>query len=130
ESCTGGFCTPDPFIASAGQKPPPRCRSVAGAEGRCLSTCLPDVKDRIDLLPRDSCASTERCVPCFDPTSSEPNAPTGACDIGCDDPNEPPLVLTCPWTGPPVLDPARFPAGDKLCGAAHCLPADIVPADL
>jgi hypothetical protein len=129
-TCAGGFCAPDTLIRSGAQTPPPRCTSIAGVEGRCLSTCLPDVAEQVDLLPRDTCAATERCVPCFDPTSAEPTAPTGACDIACDDPNDPPTLLECPWEGPPVLDPARFPACDPICGGAHCVPEGLVPAEL
>src|SRR6185503_16226939 len=42
-ACPGGFCAPDPIIAAAGQFIPNTCTSIAGAEGRCLSTCLPGV---------------------------------------------------------------------------------------
>jgi hypothetical protein len=36
-----GFCAPDKFIESGGNGLPKTCTSVAGSEGRCLSTCLP-----------------------------------------------------------------------------------------
>jgi hypothetical protein len=45
-SCTDGLCAPDPIIAAAGQFVPNTCTSIAGAEGRCLSTCLPAVAAR------------------------------------------------------------------------------------
>jgi hypothetical protein len=35
--------------------------------------------------------------------------------------------LTCPWTGPAVLDPAKLPACSPACGDAHCVPAAHVP---
>ncbi len=41
-ACPGGFCAPDSITQSAGEGVPPTCTSVAGAEGRCLSTCLPE----------------------------------------------------------------------------------------
>ena len=127
-TCSGGFCAPDDFIATAGNFRPKTCASIAGAEGRCLSTCLPDVADKIGLLPRDVCQSDERCVPCFDPTSSDPTTETGACSTTCDQPRQTPVILTCPWNGPPVIDPAKFPACGA-CGGMHCVPADMIPED-
>jgi hypothetical protein len=128
--CAGGFCAPDSLIATGGNSLPRGCRSVAGAEGRCLSTCIPLVAEQADVLPRDACDPGEACVPCFDPTAADPTAPTGACGLACDAPAEPPLGLECPWTGPPVIDPAIFPACAPACGGAHCVPADRIPGDL
>src|SRR5262249_31542407 len=91
-----GLCAPDQLIATGGNFLPKKCTSVAGAEGRCLSTCLPDIAEKAALLPTDNCAAGERCAPCFDPTSSMPTAPTGACTIACDQPAKPPVLLTCP----------------------------------
>jgi hypothetical protein len=128
-TCPGGFCAPDTITSSAGKAVPPTCTSIAGAEGRCLSTCLPAVASQETLLPQGTCATGERCVPCFNPVASDPKAPTGACSLGCDKPAQPPTVLTCPWTGPPVLDPTALPACDNGgCSGAHCLPAAEVPA--
>jgi hypothetical protein len=127
-ACTGGFCAPDDFIAAAGNIKPTACTSVAGAEGRCLSTCLPPVAAKASELPQDVCPTGDKCVPCYDPTSANPSAPTGACTIGCDMPTKSPVVLTCPWTGPNVVDPTVFPACSPACGGAHCLPASLVPA--
>ncbi|MEP7124668.1 MAG: hypothetical protein ABJE95_27315 [Byssovorax sp.] len=121
-----GFCAPDPFIAAGGNLIAPSCVSGAGAEGRCLSDCLPAVAAQLAVLPQATCAASERCVPCFDPTT---HAPTGACTISCDPgPKDPPVMITCPWTGPPVVDPAGLPACSPACGGAHCLPAAFVPA--
>jgi hypothetical protein len=91
--CPDGFCTPEPFITTAGHLVPPRCDAFAGtpAEGRCLSTCLPLVAGQ-PTLERSSCDTTEKCVPCTDPLSG---AQTGACDIACDERQDP------PWTFPP-----------------------------
>jgi hypothetical protein len=127
-SCTDGLCAPDPIIAAAGQFVPNTCTSIAGAEGRCLSTCLPAVAARAATLPQGGCAADERCMPCFDPTASDPNAPTGACSLACDAPAQPPVLLTCPWTGPDVYNPSVFPACSPSCGGAHCIPAEIVGA--
>jgi hypothetical protein len=127
-TCPGGFCAPDSLIASGGQAVPATCTSVAGAEGRCLSTCLPLVASEANVLPQATCASDERCAPCYDPTAANPSAPTGACSIACDKPTQPPVVLTCPWTGPNVVDPTLFPACSPACGGAHCVPSSLVPA--
>jgi len=128
QTCTGGFCVPDPLITSGGQFVPTSCTSIAGAEGRCLSTCLPPVGSEAAQLPEDVCAAGEKCAPCFNPTASDPTAPTGACTLSCDAPAKPPVVLMCPWTGPPVVDPTSFPACAPACNGAHCVPAANVPS--
>ena len=89
-----GKCVPDALIASGGEYIPPTCKSVAGAEGRCLSTCLPDVKAQMTMLPQSSCGIDERCVPCYNPLDLKE---TGACKLSCDPgPTEPPKALpTC-----------------------------------
>jgi hypothetical protein len=125
-ACPGGFCTPDDLIRTGGQTVPDTCVSVAGAEGRCLSTCLQAIADQ-PLLPQSTCAADERCAPCFNPTADDPTLSTGACDLACDAPVDPPVVLDCPWTGPPVLDPGVLPDCDVACGGAHCLDASQVP---
>ncbi len=128
-TCPGGFCTPDSLAVSGGNAVPKSCTSVGGAEGRCLSECLPLVADKASLLPKADCGANERCVPCFDPTSADPTAPTGACSVACDKPTKPPLVLSCPYTGAPLVDPNVFPACTPACGGAHCVPSDLVPPD-
>jgi hypothetical protein len=129
-ACTDGLCAPDPIIAAAGQFVPSTCTSIAGVEGRCLSTCLPGVAARAATLPQSGCAANERCMPCFDPTASDPTAPTGACSLACDAPVNDPVVLTCPWTGPSVFNPAVFAACSPSCGGAHCVPTELVPSDV
>jgi hypothetical protein len=125
----GGYCVPDPFIETGGVFTPETCASLSGAEGRCLSGCVPQVKDYWGILPQDVCGDTERCVPCVNPIDG---TDTGACAISfsCDgggggggggggD--------TCPHTGDPVIDPSTLPA----CAAgAHCLSNALVPADM
>jgi hypothetical protein len=123
-----GYCAPDKLIETGGNFVPKTCTSVAGAEGRCLSVCLPSVASDADLLPLDVCDSGEKCVPCFNPTASDPTAATGACTLSCDKPTQPPVVLTCPWTGPNVVDPTIFPDCSPTCGGAHCVPSSLVPA--
>src|SRR5262249_4482096 len=129
-ACSAGVRAPDPIIAAGGETVPKSCKSVAGAEGRCMSTCIPQIAEQAALLPKDVCGANEACAPCFDPTSSEPTAPTGACSIGCDHPAQPPLILTCPWTGPPVIDPTKFAACAPACSGAHGVPADRAPSTL
>jgi hypothetical protein len=127
--CPGGFCTPDALASSGGKAIPPSCTSVGGAEGRCLSTCLPLVAEKANLLPRDSCGANEKCVPCFDPTGADPTVPTGACQVACDKAAKPPLVLACPYTGAALVDVNVFPACSPACGGAHCIPSDLIPAE-
>jgi hypothetical protein len=124
-----GFCAPDKFIESAGNGLPKTCTSVAGAEGRCLSTCLPAVAGEAALLPQDVCDMGEKCAPCYNPVSAQPTMPTGACSLACDKPAQPPTILSCPWKGPPVINPSVLPPCDNGgCGGAHCIPAAEVPA--
>jgi hypothetical protein len=125
---TAGFCAPDSFISSGGNGLPATCTSVAGAEGRCLSECLPQVAAKVSLLPQATCAADERCTPCYDPTAADPTTPTGACSLACDMPKDPPTVLACPYSGPPVIDPTTFPACSPSCTGAHCVPSSLVPA--
>lgn len=130
-ACPGGFCAPDSITQTAGEGVPPTCVSVAGSEGRCLSTCLPQIASEASVLPQSTCAAGEKCAPCYDPLASNPRTPTGACSLGCDQPAQPPTVITCPWTGPPVLNPTTLPACDNGgCSGAHCLPAAEVPASV
>src|SRR6202035_2991824 len=127
-ACPGGFCAPDSVTSTGGKGVPPTCTSIAGSEGRCLSTCLPAISGQAALLPQSTCATGEKCAPCFNPVATDPKAPTGACSLGCDKPTQPPTILTCPWTGPPIIDPTTLPACDSGgCSGAHCLPAAEVP---
>lgn len=122
-----GYCAPDSLVQTGGNGLPPTCVSAAGAEGRCLSQCIPLVASKADVLPRATCADTERCAPCYDPTAADPTAPTGACAIACDAPKAPPTVLTCPYTGADLVDPTVFEACTPSCGGAHCVPTALVP---
>jgi len=131
--CSDGasYCVPDPFIKSGGA-PPPTCKSLNGADGVCLSVCVPQVKQYETLLPQDVCAADERCAPCINPLN---NMPSGACDIGkatsCDTGggqptgSTPPPAPMCPYSGPPLVDVSTLTA----CGdGAHCVQTALVPA--
>ena len=120
----GGACVPDPFIATGGVYEPPACTSLQGAEGVCLSGCIPAVEEVWSLLPQDHCYDDENCVPCTNPLDG---TDTGACllrytcegGFGGDD--------ACPHVGADVVDPSTLPA----CGAgAHCLSTVLVPAEM
>jgi hypothetical protein len=103
-------CVPDLLIRTVGQFLLASCRSLGGAEGRCLSTCIPRVAEQLDVLPVDVCAEGERCAPCFDPITGEE---TGSCSQSCD-------------TGPSE-DPVVFP---DCCGELGvCVPDSLVPDD-
>ncbi len=108
DTCTdaGFLCAPDSLISGS---PPPACRSIADAEGRCLPECLPDVAAQASLLPRDTCAEAHRCVPCYDPTTG---TATGSCSLNGDMPSEPPVTF------------------DACCmGLGLCVPRSAVPRD-
>jgi hypothetical protein len=124
----GGKCVPDELIAFGALQPPPACRSLLNVEGRCLSTCLPDVAAQADALPSTGCGENERCVPCFDPTTGQD---TQACRTPCDMPKELPLVLSCPYKRTDdVIHPASLPACTPACAGAHCLSDALVPTAL
>jgi hypothetical protein len=104
------FCTPDDFIATDGKFLLKKCVSLEAGEGRCLSTCIPSVAAQIDTLPKDTCADSERCAPCWNPIDG---ADTKACSQGCD-------------TGPPAAKVVFTPCG---AGKGICVPKAIVPAE-
>ncbi len=86
------ICLPDPLVATKGNIALPRCTSVASAEGRCTSLCLPVAASLSGVLPQDSCAPTDRCAPCYNPVDG---SSTGVCNIGCDTgPTQPAVVFT------------------------------------
>jgi hypothetical protein len=111
-ACPDGqsMCVPDVFIAAGGNYVPATCKSVAGAEGRCLSKVLPDVQAKATLLPQDTCTANELCAPCYDPLSG---ADTGACHLSCDaGPGAGPTKLPTCCTGRGTCVPSAA-AGDK-----------------
>jgi len=112
--CTGAagkLCVPDVFLVSGGAFTPATCRSLADAEGRCLSRVLPEVKAQESFLPQSSCTTDQRCVPCYNPIDG---VDTGACAIGCD--------------GGPAEPPPQLAA---CCdGRARCVPAEAIPMSM
>jgi hypothetical protein len=109
-------CVPDGFIASQYQPEFKTCATFEGFEGRCLSTCLPEVSGQIGYLPQDSCDCTERCAPCYLPwpAPAGQSADTGVCTTGSGD---------MPKT---ALEANQF----ALCGNSRgvCVPSNVVPA--
>lgn len=108
-----GACVPDAFIETLGVFTLPTCTSIAGIEGRCMSTCLPEIGEQAAVLPQDTCAPTERCVPCCDPFTGED---TGACSQSCD-------------TGP--AQACGEPAFETCCDddSGHCIPTEMLPEE-
>jgi hypothetical protein len=102
------YCIPDDYIATTGKFLPKTCKSLEGAEGRCISKCIPQVNVQLTTLPKDVCADTELCAPCFNPIDG---SDTHACNEGCD-------------TGPVNKTPVKF----DTCGGGLgvCVPPSLV----
>lgn len=108
----GNLCVPDKLIASGGNFILPTCDSVAGSEGRCISSCVPQVADQADRLEQGTCDEGELCAPCTDPLSGED---TGVCGLSCDPgPADPPLIFQ---------DCCDDGSGSNPLG--KCVPADL-----
>lgn len=105
------FCVPTELLLANGFGRPASCISLAGAEGRCTSMCVPLIQAKQDQLPRSTCAEGELCAPCFDPVTGEE---TGSCSSStCDAPANP--------------EPVLF---DRCCeDRAVCVPTSAVPED-
>ncbi|MFW5875506.1 MAG: hypothetical protein ACOCXM_02090 [Myxococcota bacterium] len=102
-------CVPEEFVRYAGETVPDSCTSLGGAEGRCISVCVPEVGDQADVLPQDVCDEFELCAPCYDPRTGEE---TSACSLSCDMPTEPKLTF------------------DTCCeDIGSCVPTDLIPED-
>ncbi|HVU03006.1 MAG TPA: hypothetical protein VHC69_33870 [Polyangiaceae bacterium] len=116
----GTYCTPDDYIATQGKFLVKTCTSLEGAEGRCISTCIPQVAKQIDQLPKDVCMDSERCAPCFNPIDG---SNTHACTQGCD-------------PGPTNTTPVLFakcgidPKDSTMTPKGLCVPKSVVPMDL
>ncbi len=110
-----GFCVPEKLVATGGFYAPPVCTSVGGAEGRCMSTCVPAVAEKANDLPQDICPAGELCTPCCDPFTGEA---TGACGATSCDPGP---AQQC--NGVPLFPPCC----PDLSG--HCIAPSSVPAD-
>jgi hypothetical protein len=129
---TAALCVPETWL-SADNPGPESCRVAGDMEGRCLPSCLPQVVAQADTLQQQSCADTERCVPCFDPRSGHD---TEACRIAGDRPREKPRTFErcCGGSGSCVPEAAllgslsveeRARLGTAECGEesqALCVP--------
>lgn len=119
-------CIPEGLIESMGKVLFKTCTSIAGAEGRCVPSCLNATAGLATYLPTDVCnAGSEVCGPCYDPRTG---AATGACSVGCDPgPTKPPVIFQgcCP-----VADAGGADSG-KDGGSANtgmCVPTSLVPS--
>ncbi|MEY4576916.1 MAG: hypothetical protein RL701_1619, partial [Pseudomonadota bacterium] len=111
DSCnpnTQTMCVPRVW-ASGPRTVPPACRAVDNAEGRCLSSCLPEIGAQRDQLRQGSCGASDLCVPCYDPLDGHD---TGACTTTGDRPAERPYT---------------FP---QCCSSqGRCVPSDLVSSE-
>jgi hypothetical protein len=108
----GVLCVPIDFIATTGDFQTKNCQSLLGAEGRCISTCIPLVGERVGQLPQADCAQGELCAPCYDPITGDD---TQACNQGCD-------------TGPTQAPVTFARCGNDDLGV--CVPSNLVPPEL
>jgi hypothetical protein len=76
------YCTPDDYIKTQGVFTVKTCRSLLDAEGRCTSTCMPQVNVQLTALPQTGCGPDELCAPCYNPIDG---TDTHACTAGCGD---------------------------------------------
>jgi hypothetical protein len=109
-------CVPEAYAVTGGEFLAKTCTSLEyapgqPAEGRCISTCVPQVAEQLDRLPADTCSASERCAPCWEPIDG---ALTGACGMSCDT-----------WT-------AGTPQVFASCGGGLgvCVPPALVPDNL
>ena len=109
---TPSHCVPVPLLISDGRTQPTVCASLGGAEGRCMSLCVPSVREKRDQLPQDVCEEGDLCAPCYDPFTGES---TGACDAS---------VCDAPVEAPYVFEPCCRGKGGGLC-----IPREAVPDD-
>lgn len=123
-------CVPEALANRGGRVLLTTCKSINGAEGRCLSSCVPSVAVQASLLPKDVCTGTDLCAPCFDPRTGED---TGACEQGCDTgPKEPPkpFAKCCSDRGlcvPPALagDQAKNLNKEACTADTLCAPKEL-----
>jgi hypothetical protein len=123
-------CVPVELASAAGRSLLTKCTSLNGAEGRCTSTCVPQVAQQISLLPKDVCTGSDLCAPCYDPRTGKD---TLACRQGCDSgPTQPPKVFDkcCSDRGmcvPPALaaDQAKNLNKDTCSEGLLCAPSEL-----
>jgi hypothetical protein len=119
-------CVPDNYLATAGFFVLKRCSSLEGAEGRCVSSCIPEIREQKQRLPQDICDTDEKCAPCFDPLTG---AETGSCRTSCDPgPTEPAVRFEscCKGRGSCVPDFVVEPKWRSSLGADTCAESDKV----
>lgn len=102
------MCVPDPMIETQGNFLLKTCTAIMGLEGRCVSSCIPRVRQQEALLEQDICDVGELCVPCYEPINNES---TFVCEMTCDMP----------------VDPQPDPLPKCCGGRGLCLPGEIVP---
>ena len=108
DTCTGAgqLCAPDKLSDTTYK--PTSCKSLSGAEGRCLADCIPSVAAQASRLPKANCDTGELCAPCYDPITGKD---TGACTQNGDAPVNPPFQY------------------DACCNSlGHCLPTTLLSA--
>ncbi len=111
-------CVPDFFVKNQGLFIPKTCDSIFGAEGRCLSECLPDIAAHKNDLPQGGCAPFERCLPCYDPITLKE---TGACKLSCDPgPTKPPVALPKCCDGKGTCVPSASGPPEQASHLADC----------
>jgi hypothetical protein len=123
-------CVPLSLAETGGKALLTKCSSLNGAEGRCISSCVPLVATQAKQLPKDVCQGGDLCAPCYDPRTGED---TLACRQGCDKgPTEPPKVFDkcCSDRGlcvPPALaaDQARNLNNDTCSEGLLCAPKEL-----
>ncbi|MEY4582074.1 MAG: hypothetical protein RL701_6777 [Pseudomonadota bacterium] len=123
-------CVPLKLANEVGRSILTTCTSLNATEGRCVSSCVPQVANQVSILPRDICAENERCAPCFDPRTGED---TKACRQGCDSgPKQAakPFATCCSNRGlcvPPALTGAQAHnlEKDSCTGENLCAPRDL-----
>lgn len=118
---SGKVCAPE--LLSEADYIPPTCESVAGAEGRCLSTCVGLVQKESALLPQDTCDADQLCAPCYDPRTGEE---TGACTINGDEATEDAVVFDTECCGTTGLCVPGAAVPDQFVGL---LPQDACDAE-
>ena len=122
---TDGLCTPDVAIKTGGNFIAKTCTSVGNIEGRCLNKMLPKIAAQASKLPQGVCDAPDACAPCYDPQTG---LDTGACTQTCDPgpKKKAPGTVTCPYSGPALMDPTYFASCGGSASGAHCLPTNLI----
>ncbi len=81
---TGDLCVPNYFMDPSYDPSQFVCTSLEGFEGRCASTCLPEVSGNANRFPQDICPHNFLCATCYNPANGDL---TGNCEVNGDEPN-------------------------------------------